>query len=106
MTYIRIGAERYPAVISGTVCDRSWDDREAKSVTLTATYEQAAALFTDGLDWSIEVEDETTAERYDNSAFSVLGDITVHRDGTVTVKLGKPTDLERAYELLYGGEEA
>jgi hypothetical protein len=29
--------------------------------------------------------------------------LTVHIDGTCTVKMGKPTDLEDAYEILYGG---
>lgn len=110
MTYIEIGGVRYPAVIEGAVCDRGWDNREAKSVTLTATYAEAAALFTDDLAWSIVAENtvdgETVTETYDNSDYSILGDITVHRDGTVTVKLGKPTDLEAAYELLYGGERA
>ena len=47
---------------------------------------------------------ETEAE-WDNSAFSLSGDITDHRDGTVTIKMGKPTDLEDAYEMLLGGDE-
>lgn len=43
---------------------------------------------------------------WDNSAYSLSGDITDHRDGTVTIKMGKPTDLEDAYEMLMGGDEA
>ena len=33
-------------------------------------------------------------EEYDNSDYCILGDITVHRDGTITVKMGKPTAEE------------
>ena len=29
-----------------------------------------------------------------------------NRDGTVSIKMGKPTDLEDAMELLLGGETA
>ena len=29
--------------------------------------------------------------------------MTKHTDGTCTVKMGKPTDLEDAYEMIYGG---
>ena len=46
---------------------------------------------------------ETVQQEYDNSEFYIRGDLTVHTDGTCTVKMGKPTDLEDAYEILYGG---
>ena len=49
------------------------------------------------------MEDVDASVEYDNSAFSVRGDIIGHQDGTVSVKMGKLTDLEEAYELLYGG---
>lgn len=42
-------------------------------------------------------------QEYDNSEFCIRGDLTVHVDGTCTVKMGKTTDLEDAYEMLYGG---
>lgn len=31
---------------------------------------------------------------YDNSEFSIRGDLMVHTDGTCTVKMGKPTEME------------
>lgn len=46
---------------------------------------------------------ESQQTEYDNSEFYIRGDLTVHTDGTCTVKMGKPTDLEDAYEILYGG---
>ena len=65
---------------------------------------QALSLFVDGLAWSIvmDITDESgtvTQEEYDNSAYSVAGDITDHRDGTVSVKMGKPTAEEQLAEL-------
>ena len=33
-------------------------------------------------------------EEYDNSDCCLAGDVTDHRDGTITVKMGKPTAAE------------
>lgn len=40
---------------------------------------------------------------WDNSEFTIAGDIIDHRDGRITVKMGKLTDLEKAYEIMLGG---
>ena len=95
--------------------DRYWDGRDSKTITLTGTYADAAALFADGVAWSIvqtstvpvldadgNPTSETTekTEEWDNSDYSTLGDITVHRDGTVSIKMGKPTDAERLAAAL------
>lgn len=113
MTYIRVGEKMYPATIVGRVGDNTWDGRESKSITLTMSHDEVAALLPDGTPWSIvqrtPAPDESGTENeneWDNSAFSLSGDITDHRDGTVTIKMGKPTDLEDAYEMLLGGDEA
>lgn len=119
MTNIKIGEAKYPTQIDGMLENRNWDNRESKAITLDMNYAAASALFVDGLKWNIvtdyerEVIDvetgeptggtEAVSEVYDNSAFSVLGDIVVHSDGTVTVIMGKPTDLEETLGLLYGG---
>lgn len=99
MTNVKINETEYPATIDGQVSDYTWDGRETKSITLEMAHADAAELFVDDAAWSI-VHDGT---EYDNSDYSVAGDITDHRDGTLTVKMGKPTDLELAYEELYGG---
>ncbi len=104
MTYIKINDELYPASISGKMNDTDWGGRQSKAITLTMTYTAAAELFTDGLEWSI-VDGE---EEFDNTEYSIAGDITDHRDGTVTVKMGKPTLLEQAQlinDILTGGAE-
>lgn len=129
MTYIKINETLYPATISGRVQDKDWDNRESKSITLEMDHPTAAALFVDGLAWSIvqreevpvyEVDEqdefvldengnpvqigtEMQDTEFDNSAYNLAGDITDHRDGTITVKMGKLTDLEQAYEIMLGG---
>jgi hypothetical protein len=62
-------------------------------------YATANELFVDGVEWSI-VDDENT--EYDNSDYCLAGDITDHRDGTLSVKMGKMTDLEEVLEAMYG----
>ena len=121
-TYIKInsGDILYPAVITGRMADKEWDNRETKAITLEMDYATANKLFIDGVIWFIvmehpveieEIDDEgnTTTktiietEEFDNSEYSLAGDITDHRDGTLTVKMGKLTDLEQAYEIMLGG---
>lgn len=109
MTYIKIGGNRYPATINGKMRDTDWDGRESKSVTLEMDYATAAALFVDGAEWSIideeQIPDSTELQEveYDNSEYGLSGDIIDHRDGTVTCKMGKLTELEEAYEIMLGG---
>ena len=115
---IKINDKLYDAAIEGRMPDLSWDNRDSKTITMPGTYADAAALFADGVAWSIvqtsavpvldasgqptgETKEQT--DEWDNSDYSILGDITVHRDGTVSIKMGKPTDLETALALAYGG---
>lgn len=117
MTYIKINDARYPATIAGKVHDAAWDNRATKEITLDMDYATASALFVDGAAWSIAQEQEmpTFDENgvqigvemqetvFDNSDYCIAGDITDHRDGRITVKMGKLTELEEAYELMLGG---
>lgn len=102
MTYVKINDTLYPAFISGRNEDREWDNRESKAITLEMSYADAMALFVDDLEWEIVYEDEETTETYDNSEFSAAGSVTDNRNGTVTVKVGKPTSDE-LLAILMGG---
>lgn len=111
MLKVKIAGNEYEAIVSGVANDVLWGGRESKSITLTMDYETAAATFCDDVPWSIlyqpsdyydpETKQTVTpaVEEYDNSDYCILGDITVHRDGTVTVKMGKPTG-EELYNIL------
>nr|DAT44445.1 MAG TPA: hypothetical protein [Caudoviricetes sp.] len=124
MIYVKVNDIKYPATVDGQMNDYSWDNRESKSITLTDTYDNVKTLFPDGISWCIVVETEsqkydengntvldeagnpvivTTEEEFDNSDFSMSGPITDNRNGTCTIKMGKSTDLEDAYEMLIGG---
>jgi hypothetical protein len=76
------------------------------------SYEDAINTFVDNIAWYIvqeneeivEVYNEETesfmqetvikTEDYDNSEYNIAGSITDNRDGTITVKMGKPTAEE------------
>ena len=107
MIFVKINNTLYPATVSGRVTDRDWDNRESKSITLEMDYETAINLFVNGLAWSIveqnKVDGEIHETEYDNSEYNLAGDLTDHRDGTITAKMGKLTDLEEAYEIMFGG---
>ena len=107
--YIKVNNTEYPATINGEYKDRTWNEREVKNIRLTMTTTEAAALLPDNTPWSIVQRDtvpkydeqgQPTGEtkevvnEYDNSEYSLAGDITDHRDGTVSIKMGKPTETE------------
>ena len=107
MTYIKINGTLYPASISGRLRDLDWDGRESKTIKLAMTSAMATSLFADDTAWSIVIEDvddddHTVQEEYDNSDYCMAGDITDHRDGYVSVKMGKPTDAE-LFAIITGG---
>lgn len=117
MTFIKINETLYPATVSGRTADTAWDSRASKSITLEMDYATAAATFVDGVKWSIvqqnevptldengeQIGTEVQETEFDNSDYNLAGDITDHRDGRITVKMGKLTDLEQAYEIMLGG---
>lgn len=109
MIYIKVNNTEYPATVNGNLADRNWNGRDTKTIYLTMPYAQAAALLPSGTPWSIvmrETQDvldeqgqptgqtEEVVNEYDNSAYSLAGDITDYRDGRVSIKMGKPTESE------------
>lgn len=109
--FIKVNGQEYPATCIYNYKDRNWDMRETQTVQLTMTYAQAAALLPSGTPWSNvfrETKDkldndgnptgktEEVVTEEDMSAYSLSGAITDHRDGTVSIKMGKPTETESA----------
>ena len=126
MISVKINNKLYPASVAGKMMDKEWDNRESKSITLENDFSTVNALFQDGVVWCIVSEEfvpgivnegnpvldengeqtyETKQTEFDNSEFSIRGDLTVHVDGTCTVKMGKETDIENLLEVMYGGVE-
>lgn len=108
-TYIKVNNTEYPAEINGNPKDRSWGERDTKTITLTMTAAEVVALLPDNTPWSIVMretvdkldndgnptgETKEVVNEYDNSEYSLSGAITDHRDGTVSIKMGKPTESE------------
>ena len=107
--FIKVNGAEYPATLIYNYKDRNWDMRESVAVHLTMPYAQAAALLTTGTPWSNvfrETKDkldndgnptgqtEEVVTEKDMSAYSLAGEITDYRDGTVSIKMGKPTESE------------
>jgi hypothetical protein len=120
-TSIMINNVEYPAEISGVLQNPRWDRRDTKSITLEMTHEVAAGLFVDGVAWSIvyrektmvpsaedanTLEEQETTEVYDNSDYCVAGTITDNRDGSLTVLMGKKTEVELLQEAKDDAELA
>lgn len=121
MTYIKVNNTLYPAKIDGRIADYEWGRRDTKAITLNMTYAEVLALLPDNTPWSIvqkdtvqktgedgqpmvddngdSVTEEVTSE-YDNSEYSMSGVIRDNRDGTVTIKMGKPTEIENILSEL------
>lgn len=115
MTYIKVNDTLYPATIDGRIADYEWNRRDTKSITLTMTYAEVLALLPDNTPWSIvqkdiiqkydengkllvdadgnPVTEEITTE-FDNSEYTMSGVIRDNRNGTVTIKMGKLTEIE------------
>lgn len=121
MIYFKANNTEYPASIAGKVADRDWGGRESKAITLTMEYTAASQLFVDGLSWSIVQRDtvpvydkdgnptretEEQVQEWDNADYCVAGSITDNRDGTITAKMGKKTQLETEQELRRDAETA
>lgn len=115
MTYIKVNNTLYPAEIAGRIADYEWDRRDTKSITLNMTYAEVLALMPGNTPWSIVQKDtvqklsedgqpmidssgnpvmEEVTSEFDNSEYSMSGVIRDNRDGTVTIKMGKPTEIE------------
>lgn len=105
-TYLKANNTETPCEAAEHYRDSAWG-RPTCTVTIKASAAEIAALLPNNAPWSlIEREDaldesgmptgQTIDHERDMSEYSLSGDITDHRDGTVSIKMGKPTEVESA----------
>ena len=95
--FIRVNGQEYPAEVIYLYKDRNWNDRDVRNVFLNLPYDQVVALMSTGTKWSsILKDDDVVVEETDMSEFSIAGQVVDYRNGTVSIKMGKPTETENA----------
>lgn len=105
-TFLKANNAETPCEAAEHYRDSAWG-RPTCTVTIKASAAEIAALLPNNAPWSlIEREDaldesgaptgQTVDHERDMSEYSLSGDITDHRDGTVSIKMGKPTEEESA----------
>ena len=119
--FIKVNGQEYPATLIYNYKDRNWDMRETQTLYLTMTHDEGAALLPDNTTWSVvfrETKDkldndgsptgqtEEVVTEEDMSSYSLAGEIVDYRDGTVSIKMGKPTEAETLRSQLAEIEEA
>lgn len=119
--FLKVNGQEYPVTHISKYQDGDWGGRSTQTLYLTMTHDEAAALLPDNTPWSIVMRDmvdvldeqgkptgetKEVVNEYDNSEYSLAGDITDHRDGTVSIKMGKPTEAETLRAQLAEIEEA
>lgn len=119
--FLKVNGQEYPVTHISKYQDGDWGGRSTQTLYLTMSHDQVAALLTTGTPWSNvfrETKDkldndgnptgqtEEVVTEEDMSAYSLAGDITDHRDGTVSIKMGKPTEAETLRAQLAEIEEA
>lgn len=111
MIYVKIGETMMEATVNGYRRDPKWDYRDVEEVTVAATADEVKELFHEGVDWDLvqvfdPYVDEATGEiitpepkTKNHGEFCVSGAVIDHRNGTVTIRMGKITDAEALAEL-------
>ncbi len=95
--FIKVNGQEYPAEIIYLYRNRDWNDRDVRNVFLNLPYDQVVALMPTGTKWSsILKENDVVVEETDMSEFSIAGQVVDYRNGTVSIKMGKPTETESA----------
>ena len=121
MIYVKINGTEYQATVNGKLVDRDWDNRDSKAITLEMDYTTAIGLFVDNLAWSIVQRDTypeydennqptgktvEQVQEFDNSDYCIAGPIADNRNGTITAKMGRKTELEIEHEARMDAETA
>lgn len=117
---IKVNGTEYAAKITELHHDNNWGGRSAMILHLTMSAAEAAALLPAGAKWSIVLRDtvpvydenglqtgsQEAVTETDMSEYCLAGQITDHRDGTISLKMGKATEVETLRAQLADAETA
>lgn len=93
---LRINEKEFPLLSARAATENMKNyRRDVISLTIEATYAEAAAEFTDGAIFSVVDDSVTPSEEFEYTDHTMAGAITDNRDGTVTVKMGKANTAEQ-----------
>ena len=93
---LRINEKEFPLLSARAATENMKNyRRDVISLTIEATYAKAAAEFIDGATFTVVDDSVTPAEEFEYADHTMAGPITDHRDGTVTVKMGKANTAEQ-----------
>lgn len=93
---LRINEKEFP-LLSARAATEQMNNfrRDVISLTIEATYAEAAAKFTDGATFTVVDDSVSPAEEFEYTDHTMAGPITDNRDGTVVVKMGKANTAEQ-----------
>lgn len=93
---LRINEKEFPLLSARAATEQMKNfRRDVISLTIEATYAEAAAEFTDGATFVVVDDSVTPSEEFEYTDHTMAGAITDNRDGTVTVKMGKANTAEQ-----------
>lgn len=93
---LRINEKEFPLLSARATTEKMNNHRrDVISLTIESTYSDAAAEFTEGATFFVVDDSVTPAEEFEYTDHTMAGAITDHRDGTVTVKMGKANTAEQ-----------
>lgn len=93
---LRINEKEFPLLSARAATEQMKNfRRDVISLTITATYSDAAAKFTDGATFVIVDDSVSPSQEHSYADHTMAGAITDNRDGTVTVKMGKANTAEQ-----------
>lgn len=93
---LRINEKEFPLLSARAATEQMKNFcRDVISLTITATYAEAAAEFTDGATFTVVDDSVTPAEEFEYTDHTMAGAITDNRDGTISVKMGKTNTKEQ-----------
>ena len=97
--YVKIKNTEYPVTVSISYQDVKWGNRQSATIYFNESYDVVKALLTNNTEWFAIEKRADVEEEIDMSDYCIAGDITDHRDGRVSIKMGRKTDEEQLKEI-------